>query len=97
MSSFNTPGAPAAAGGPSVIQRGTISHTSGSVGQTATISAVVMAKSILSNLGTRTEETALSKSYPTLILTNTTTVTATLATAPDGSSGRTTFEVVEYA
>jgi hypothetical protein len=97
MSSFNTPGAPASAGGPSVIQRGTISHTSGSVGQTATISAVVMAKSILSHLGSSSEESTIAKGQPRLTLTNTTTVTATLATSPDGSSGRSDFEVVEYA
>jgi len=78
------------------IQRGTINHSSGGTTTTATISSVDTAKSHCSYLGTRTEEGNLNKALATVYLTNSTTVSCQLASTPDGSSGRTNYEVVEY-
>jgi hypothetical protein len=74
------------------IQRGTVNVTSSSYANTATISAVVLAKSMVSYLG----ETTVYTSRANVVLTNTTTVTATTVTLPAGDTGNLSFEVVEY-
>jgi hypothetical protein len=69
---------------------------SGGSSYTATITSVNTAKSLISYSGNRTEQTTLGKSLVTLFLTDATTVTVDLATTPDNSNGRTTYQVVEY-
>jgi hypothetical protein len=74
------------------IQRGTVNVTSSSYANTATISAVVVAKSKVSYLGYTTVYTSPAN----VVLTNTTTVTATTVVLPSGDTGNLAFEVVEY-
>jgi hypothetical protein len=78
------------------IQRGTINHLSSGTSYTATITSVDASKSLISYSGNRTEQTAVNKALVTLYLTDATTVTVEMATAPDNSNGRTTYQVVEY-
>lgn len=75
------------------VQRGTISITPGNTQGTATLTAVVMAKTETRHLGQFSTSATLSDILAHLVLTNTTTLTATR----QGTSGTTTvsFEVTE--
>lgn len=61
------------------IQRGTISIPSGSTSATATITAVDMSKTELRFLGGSTYDSAPASFIPRVVLTNTTTITATIS------------------
>ena len=74
------------------IQRGTVNVDSDSYTNTATISAVVLAKSTVSYLG----DTTAYQSCANIVLTNTTTVTTTTVVLPSTDQGNMSFEVVEY-
>ena len=75
------------------IQRGVINITAGNAAATATITAVVTAKSKLMYLGQR-KDTANADGWARLALTNTTTITATrVATDANTYIG---YQVVEY-
>jgi hypothetical protein len=74
------------------IQRGTVNVDSDSYANTATISAVVLAKSTVSYLG----DTTRYESPANIVLTNTTTVTTTTVNLPSADTGNLSFEVVEY-
>jgi len=76
------------------IQRGTITIANSSTSNTATITAVVTAKSIISLLGTSSTETSAANLLARVELTNTTTVTATRG----GTTGSVTvrYLAVEY-
>lgn len=75
------------------VQRGTIAITPGNTSATATITAVTLAKAELRHLGQFSTSATLSDILTHLVLTNTTTITATR----QGTSGTTTvsFEVTE--
>lgn len=75
------------------IQRGTIAIASGT-SNTATITSVDTAKSILFKLGEYSTETGINNVLTALALTNATTITATRGS----STGTTTvgYQVVEY-
>lgn len=76
------------------IQRGTVQITGTNTTGTATVTAVVMANSELREVG-QTVSTGSAGSLAYIVLTNTTTITATRASA---SSGTTTvsWELTEY-
>lgn len=76
------------------IQRGTITIAGSSTSNTATITSVNTAKSIISLLGTASTETSTANVLAHVALTNATTVTATRG----GSTGSLVvgYQVVEY-
>lgn len=76
------------------IQRGTITIANSSTSNTATITSVDTAKSILFLLGAESTETSVANTNVRLALTNATTVTMSRG----GSTGSVTggYQVVEY-
>jgi len=81
------------AGGVKSIQRGTIT-VSGATTNTATITAVVVAKSLVSHLGQQCATNDAAQANCHLDLTNTTTITATRGTTSGAAT--VSFEVVEF-
>ena len=86
------------------IDRGTIylADTSAAVSATATVTAVVTARSLLTNLGQSTNLVILDADDAarrgTLALTNTTTITFNIGSVTSVSKGVTvSYELVEYA
>lgn len=77
------------------IDRGTIAGTGAASTNTATVTAVVTGRSLLSHLGATTTTAADNRLLPRLDLTNTTTITASW-----GSTASTneivSYELVEY-
>jgi hypothetical protein len=88
-------------GGIAGVDRGTINITDIEGGvDTATVSAVVTARSLLSHLGVShgAGSTGLENEYAIRIdLTNTTTITATRTAAGGSVSPTVSFELVEYS
>lgn len=79
------------------IQRGTVTIASGNTSGTATITAVVTANTRLKYLGSNDAGADSSASFSAyVLLTNTTTVTATVLGAPTAGGITLKFEVVEY-
>ena len=77
------------------VQRGTIS-LSGSNSGTATIAAVLTENSVLRMLGNSMNSTQLGKACTALTLTNSTTITGSVDTAPTPTTTVIGFEIVEY-
>lgn len=79
------------------VQRGTITIT-GATSATATITAVDVANTRLRWLGSRASITAVNgqQYFANLVLTNSTTVTATVVTSPGVNSCIVGYEITEY-
>lgn len=81
------------------IQRGTILIPGGSSSQSATISEVTTTKTKLNYLGQSSNintPTDFEKVVAKIVLTNSTTVTASLGTSTDGTGVSVSYEVIEY-
>ncbi len=78
------------------IQRGTISISIGNTSATATITAVDTAKTELRFLGGSGLDVVAYANVPRLVLTNTTTITATVQYAAGPAANIVSWELTEY-
>lgn len=78
------------------VQRGTIS-ISGAASATATVAAVDTSKSELRHLGSRVGSVSgCERDYIEIVLTNSTTITATRGNSVSGTPGVVSWELLEY-
>lgn len=78
------------------IDRGTIAGTGAAATNTATVTAVVTGRSLLNNLGAITTTAADNRLLPFIVLTNTTTITATWGGTASVNE-IVSYELVEYS